>query len=366
MTSSGAKLAMAALAVAVAAAAGRSGVDDRAGPGIAAKYPLDRGIARDPTVLLALNFDEPAGAAAFYGKRAGYGWTGAAADVFAGGGALAIRQVRGTHTPSEVHPTIPATDVAHVRWYRKWDEGYDWTQHKMPGVYAWAGRARGGGAGRRPNGRDKFSCKLYVDFNRRPRFYTYHPEQKGGYGDGLLPNLVEDAPRMETGRWYCFEMMIKANSAPKRDGELKMWLDGKLIAHYRNMRFRDTNALRINQFTYSAYVGGTWVSKRDQKLWDDQIVVATRYIGPMAAAPPPAPRAIRPRPRRPARTRPAPPPRRPRVAATGPAKPWIITLSDGSTIEAARFRVKGDRLHYVTPDARPGSVALEHVTGYRK
>jgi hypothetical protein len=47
------------------------------------------------------------------------------------------------------------------------------------------------------------------------------------------------------------------------------------------MRFRDTPDLRINLFTHSAYVGGNWVSRQDQQLWDDQIVVATEYIGPM-------------------------------------------------------------------------------------
>ncbi|MHC4717750.1 MAG: polysaccharide lyase, partial [Planctomycetota bacterium] len=252
------------------------------GRGIAASYPRDRGIEKHPAVLLALNFDDPKATAAWYGKQPGYAWTGRAANVYSGGGALEVRQVKGTHTPGEIHPTLPAGDVAFVRWYRKWDKGYDWTQHKMSGVYAWAGRPRGGGAGRRPNGRDKFSCKLYVDFARRPRFYTYHPEQRGGCGDGLGPNLVREVPRMRTGRWYCFEMMIKANDAPKRDGELKMWLDGRLIGHYRGMRFRDTNELKINQFTYSAYVGGTWVSRRDQRLWDDQIVVAREYIGPMS------------------------------------------------------------------------------------
>ena len=165
----------------------------------------------------------------------------------------------------------------------------------MSGVYAKAPGVGGGGAGIRPNGRDKFSCKLYVDFRRRPRFYTYHPEQKGPYGDGLLPNLVADVPRMEAGRWYCFEMMIKANHAPRRDGELKMWINGKLVGHHKNMRFRDTNTLKINELTYSAYVGGGWVSKRDQKLWDDQIVVATRYIGPMVKAPSPRKKSSQPR-----------------------------------------------------------------------
>ena len=34
-----------------------------------------------------------------------------------------------------------------------------------------------------------------------------------------------------------------------------MWIDGRRVAHYQGMRFRDTADLRINVFTHSAYVG---------------------------------------------------------------------------------------------------------------
>ncbi len=255
--------------------------------GLAARYPLDAGIGQDPAVLYYLDFDNRRDTYGWFGWKQGYGWTDDPANVVAGGGALEIQQIKGTHTPSEIHPTLPETDVAYVRWYRKWEPGYDFTQHKMPGVYARAPGVGGGGAGIPPNGYDKYSSKLYVDWNRVPRFYSYYPDQKGAYGDGLLPNLVDPAEvTLEANRWYCFEMMIKANNAPSHDGELKMWVDGELVGHYENMRFRDTNSLKINEFTYSAYVGGTWTSARDQKLWDDQIVVATEYIGPMVVPEP--------------------------------------------------------------------------------
>ena len=144
MACSGAKFRLAALAAAALTLAAHCGEPRPATRGIAAKYPLDRGIEKDPAVLLLLDFEDPAKVAAWHGRRKGYGWTGERANVFAGRGAL-----------------------------------------------------------------------------------------------------------------------------------------------------------KINQFTYSAYVGGKWVSRRDQKLWDDQIVVATRYIGPMARP----------------RSRPAPPRSRGRVGA---------------------------------------------------
>jgi hypothetical protein len=251
------------------------------GTGLAAKYPGDQGLGDDPSVLYFLDFDNQQETEDWHTFKEGYAWTNTPENVYCGDGALEIQQKEGTHVPSEIHPEIAETDVAYVRWYRKWEAGYDFTQHKMSGVYAKANGVGGGGAGIPPTGYDKYSCKLYVDFSSYPRFYTYHPEQVGDYGDGLHMNLVDPKIQVEAGRWYCFEMMIKANNHPNRDGELKMWIDGELVGHYDNMRFRDTNDLKINEFTYSAYVGGTWVSERDQKLWDDQIVVATEYIGPV-------------------------------------------------------------------------------------
>ncbi len=250
--------------------------------GIAGDYPFDEGIANDPGVLYYLDFDHQEETMEWSEGKTGYGWTDDEQNVFFGNGALEIHQTVGTHDPYEVHPEIAETDVAHVRWYRKWEDGYDFTQHKMPGVYAYADGVGGGGAGEIPTGYDKFSCKLFVTFSGHPRFYTYHPEQSGPYGDELPMNLVEEEYTMETERWYCFEMMIKANTPGVHDGEIKMWIDDALVGHYTDMRFRDTADLKINTFTYSAYVGGNWTSERDQKLWDDQIVVANDYIGPMA------------------------------------------------------------------------------------
>ncbi len=249
------------------------------GPGLAAQYPNDVGLASDPAVLYFLDFNDEAETMTWSRDKTGYGWTSNADNVLSGGGALEIQQTTGTHDPFEIQPTISETDVAYVRWYRKWEAGYDFTQHKMPGVYAKAPGATG--AGEIPTGYDKYSLKLFVDFERRPRFYSYHPDQTGPWGDSPQMNLVDPPIQVVADRWYCFEMMIRANTVGVRDGELKMWIDGQLVGHIENMRFRETADLKINQFTYSAYVGGNWTSERDQKLWDDQIVVAREYIGPL-------------------------------------------------------------------------------------
>jgi len=52
---------------------------------------------------------------------------------------------------------------------------------------------------------------------------------------------------IEPDRWYSIELMLKANDAGQHNGEIKLWIDGVLKGHYANMRFRDTNDLKINE-----------------------------------------------------------------------------------------------------------------------
>jgi hypothetical protein len=75
--------------------------------------------------------------------------------------------------------------------------------------------------------------------------------------------------------------MLKANDAGQRNGEIKLWIDGVLKGHYAGMRFRDTDDLKINKLSISGYIGGICTAPKDQRIWDDNLVLATEYIGPM-------------------------------------------------------------------------------------
>lgn len=253
--------------------------------GLAVNYRHDVGIEKDPAVIAATGFETPNWAeGAFKYTRAlpvGYEHTRDPSIVLSGKGSLQIQQKAGTHQPYEFAPAIPENEVVYVRWYRRYEAGYDWTQHKMPGVYAKASNDQNGTAGVKPTGCDKYSCKLFVDWNGQPAFYSYHPDQKTIWGDHFKQN-INTPITLQTERWYCFEMMLKSNTPGQYDGELKMWINGVLKGHVQNLRFRTCGTLMINEFTHSAYVGGTWNSLRDQKLWDDNLVIATEYIGPMA------------------------------------------------------------------------------------
>ena len=83
------------------------------------------------------------------------------------------------------------------------------------------------------------------------------------------------------GRWYCYEMMVKANTPGQRDGRIAFWLDGQLIADFPNLRLRETTALTIDRFTLDLHVHGNNLAVA--RKWYNNVVAATSYIGPMVS-----------------------------------------------------------------------------------
>jgi hypothetical protein len=146
--------------------------------GLAAHYPGDARIAENPAVIAATRFETADWARDAFGHvhalSPGYEHTTDPTIALEGRGSLQIQQRLGTHQPREFNTPLPESDTVYVRWYRRWEAGYDWTQHKMPGVTAKASSAQDGTAGVKPTGCDKFAAKLFVDWDARPAFYTYH------------------------------------------------------------------------------------------------------------------------------------------------------------------------------------------------
>jgi hypothetical protein len=90
--------------------------------------------------------------------------------------------------------------------------------------------------------------------------------------------------RPELGRWYCYEFMVRANIAGRRDGRIACWVDGKLIADFPNLRFRDTDTLKIDFLSIGGYINPNKI--RTNMLWFDDVVAATSYIGPQRSREP--------------------------------------------------------------------------------
>jgi hypothetical protein len=257
--------------------------------GIAAKYPYDQGINNDPAVLKSSGFEDTNWTTGLgYSGGISRGVSRTTTTSYSGTASLQYTHTAGTHNGGQmaIHGfTAPA--ATYIRWYRRFDTGYNFScQVKGDGLYAVApGADSNADANNKPTGSDKYSLKIQYRRDSAtgkgdPQLYTYHPEQSEGWGDTKAQN-IGTRTLINPDQWYAYELMLKPNTVGQRNGELKFWIDGVLKAHYTGMRFRDTASLKINQLDLGAYVGGSCTAPKNQYAWDDNLVVATQYIGPM-------------------------------------------------------------------------------------
>ena len=284
--------------------------------GIASRYPQDVGIMTDPAVILADNFES-------YGSSAGLtaNWTQAhrASNIriatepdnfFSGAQAVEFIVPRQSAevTNTLIKRLIPEQDVVFLRYYAKFDEGLNVLGSSHNGSTI---SARYCCPGERADGYNKFlvsyEAARFEPATHSPgklSVYTYHPDQRDIWGDHFFPTGVvspftavpfDFGPEFvarpdvipQLGRWYCYEIMVRTNTPGQRDGRIALWLDGTLIADFPNLRLRETNALKIDQFTIDLHVKRN--TSNVARKWYDNVVAATAYIGPMRSTQLPSP-----------------------------------------------------------------------------
>jgi len=280
--------------------------------GIAARYPGDRGIEADPAVLFHDDFES----GDLRGKwdnsfqKADIRIAEEPENVHGGKRALEFTVPRQQAELSNgvVKDLKDGKDVVYMRYYSKFEKGFDQTASSHNGgiLNALAPGVPYSTPGVRADGRSKFIVSLE---NWRGdaataspgwlNVYCYHPEQRSEYGDHFFPSgkVLPYSARPgdfgadfvarpdiipELGRWYCLELMVRANAAGRRDGRIACWLDGRLVADFPNLRLRDVDTLKINSASLCLHIRSNAI--RENKKWYDDVVVATAYIGPVAAA----------------------------------------------------------------------------------
>ena len=278
--------------------------------GIAAKYPGDANIKSDPSVIFADDFESYSSESQLWGN-----WDTSyqqhyvqiatdPANVFSGQRSVQMRvPAQSTEVGNAIEKHLnPTRDIVFVRAYTKFIAGYNVSgsehnglsmsaQYCCPGVPA--------------NGTNKF--EVDVENSRdltsaNPGFtnsYVYYPEQRDLYGDHWFPDgtvlpftntpgnfgpTFVSRPNFipQLNRWYCYELMVKANTPGLRDGRVAIWIDGNLIADFQNVRLRDVDTLKIDKVSLSLYIKSNPLST-DMLKWYDNVVIATSYIGPMTA-----------------------------------------------------------------------------------
>ncbi|MBI5850487.1 MAG: hypothetical protein HZB39_05535 [Planctomycetes bacterium] len=190
----------------------------------------------------------------------------------------------------------------HLRYWLKWAADYDQgnlnhTGGCLVGVAGndkWRGM---GTAGLKPAGDDHFSTSFetWVAWRRVPVpgyafLYTYwmdmERDKDGHWWGNLLAPAEGDRVVPERGRWHAFEVMVRTNRIDEKaagfDGELATWIDGRLHMHWQGLRLRSNAGVLLKRFGLDVYVHR---AERDNRVWFDDVVVSTGYIG----ATPPAP-----------------------------------------------------------------------------
>jgi predicted amidohydrolase len=313
----------------------QSKAEKREGVGLAAKYGGDREIAKDPKVIFAEDFEEPTLEAMT--KR----WENVrnpeimsfASDVPEGGGkqSLLMTHVGGKGDGGHLYRRLPkGYDQVFARFYVKFDNDCAPIHH--------FGTCIGGNtpptpwpqvrAGEPPRG-DKGFWTGIEPFGKSWTwdYYTYWCEMRGSpprgqtWGNVFIrdPNL-----KVERGRWICVEVMVKMNDVGDTNGEMALWLDGKPISHlgkgfpkgkwvfdkfnpgeggdsvrwnhqkgdrenfktaeggepFEGFRWRTAKELNLN-FVWAYLYITTAPPGHVSKVWFDDIVVATEYIGPI-------------------------------------------------------------------------------------
>lgn len=189
-------------------------------------------------------------------------------------------------------------DRVHIRYSIRFAADYDQgnLNHTGGGLAGVAGTNKWGGmggAGIKPKGDDHFNSRLeaWRDWGRfaPPGYlfcYSYWMDMRidkdGNYWGNMLGPAEEERFVPERGRWYCVELMVKANTVGQADGELAAWIDGKLALHYKGFRWRSTDAVKLKRASLAAYVHE---ARRDNTVWYDDFVVSTGYVGPVKASP---------------------------------------------------------------------------------
>jgi predicted amidohydrolase len=307
-----------------------------ASTGLAAKYPGGRDIAKDPRVVFAEDFEEPTPADMH--KR----WEEVrnpkimsfSPDVAPGSGgkqSLLMTQVGGQGDGGHLYRRLPkGLNQVFARMYVKFDPDCYPVHH--------FGTCVGGNnppsrwpmvsAGNRPAGDKSFWVGIEpFGADWRWDYYAYWCEMRGSPPRGQTWGnsfIRDESLKVERGKWTCVEVMVKMNDPADHNGELALWLDGKPVSHLGkgfpkgkwvfdkflpnqggdSMRWNDQKGDRENFTTPEGgapFEGFRWRTddKLDlnfvwaylyitdapqghvSKVWFDDIVVATEYVGPI-------------------------------------------------------------------------------------
>lgn len=282
--------------------------------GIAASYPYDEGIGGDAAVVFVDDFEGYADPDELWDTWDNVfqldllRFAAEPENVWAGEQSIEMSLPQQDAELGDALTKIlaPERDVLFLRYYSKFMAPFDVVGSSHNGSWISSHYEDENGQatpGIPADGTNKFLV-AYENWRGEPRtmspgqlnVYVYHPEQRDDYGDHFFPTgLVSPNTSLpydfgpdfvsrpdvipELDRWYCYEVMVQANTPGERDGRIAFWIDGELAADFMNLRLRDVDTLTIDRFGVGFHVHSN--PSGEQKKWYDNVVAADAYIGPM-------------------------------------------------------------------------------------
>ena len=216
--------------------------------GLAAKYPGDVGIEKDPDVVFVESFEDPVDQICSHWETvSGKEIMTASDDVPPGSGGkrslLLTRVAGGTggymdggsfYRRLRTDKGGFGYDQLFFRFYMKFNREHAPIHHYGGAIWglnpapAWPM----GGAGERPTGTTRWITQVEPGDFKSWYFYSYWQEMGGSPPRGqtwgnTFEIGVADRP-VERNKWICLEIMVKMNDLGDTNGEHAYWLDGKL------------------------------------------------------------------------------------------------------------------------------------------
>lgn len=333
-------VATACVILAVSMPSTRSTAQDQAGSaqGIASRYPNDRGIQHDKAVVFHEDFEQASL------EQIGSRWdTVRNVEVMS----LSNDVPRGSGGKQSVLMSQLAEKGTGGDLYRRLDKGYDKLYTRMYVKFAedcepvhHFGTCVGGNnpatrwpsvrAGEPTKGDKSFWVGIEPFGNRwQWDYYTYWCDMRGSPPRGQTWGnsfIHDDTLKVRRGEWTCIEVMLRMNDVGDTNGELALWIDGRPVSHlgkgfprgkwtfdkflpgeegqgirwnhakgdreyvttaaggdpFEGFRFRTAEPLKVNFVWLYLYITkGT--RGHANRVWFDDVVVATEYIGPIRA-----------------------------------------------------------------------------------
>lgn len=125
-------------------------------------------------------------------------------------------------------------------------------------------------------------CERYMDVDRVCReclakgLPTCEQQPQCCWGNGFAPDPPVAFP---VGTWFCFEMMMRANTPGQHDGAMAYWVDGVLAHEVTGMLWRVSPTLALNRARLQHYIETEDAQGFSNRVWFDDLVISTEPIG---------------------------------------------------------------------------------------